>query len=162
MPAAGLVFDKPTFISSGDDSRARVWQMDGKFYPDLTPLPKQTASLSQLDNDPEGDFVTGTWEGFAVIWNKGKISQRLDGHQYSTQVLGLPGGGFVLASANKEIHFYDRARKLIKRVTGAHNRMTNRELAWGCYFVCGFFFVCSFVFIAMDAVPRRRRQEAGA
>jgi WD40 repeat protein len=45
---------------------------------------------------------------------------------YSTQVLGLPGGGFVTASANKEIHFYDASRKLIKRVQNAHGHVVKK------------------------------------
>jgi WD40 repeat protein len=50
----------------------------------------------------------------------------LSGHLYSTQVVGLPGGGFVTASANKEIHFYDAERRLVKRVTNAHSHVVKK------------------------------------
>jgi WD40 repeat protein len=97
LPAAGLdLGDTPVFMSGGDEGRVRVWTVAGNFYPDLAPhSAKQIGSLSQLDGDAEADFVSGCWDGTVYIWNKGRMHQQLDGHQYSTQVLGLPGGGFV-------------------------------------------------------------------
>lgn len=43
LPVAGLELPSPTFISGGDDARARVWTASGQFYPDLVPHPKQVS-----------------------------------------------------------------------------------------------------------------------
>ncbi len=41
-------------------------------------------------------------------------------------MLGLPGGGFVTASSNKEIHFYDAKRVLVKKVVSAHTHVVKK------------------------------------
>lgn len=52
-------------------------------------------SIAQIKNDPNGDLITGSWDGCINVWHNGKLSQKIIGHQYATVVCALPQGGFV-------------------------------------------------------------------
>jgi WD40 repeat protein len=54
-------------------------------------------SLSMANND---EFVSGSWDGTAIVWNiaTGEQKQVLKGHTHATAVLTLPNGLVITGS----------------------------------------------------------------
>lgn len=116
----GEHFATPTFASGGRDKVARVWTADGKTF---SPLAGHEADVNSISQTASGDIITGSWDGTARVWSKGKCVKVLGGpeqHQYAVVVCGLSTGEIVTGSANGSLHIWSADGTLKKSVVKAH------------------------------------------
>ena len=67
-----------------------------------------TAAVNSLSMAINDEFVSGSWDGTAIVWNTktGEQKEVLKGHTHATAVLTLPNGLVISGSQDKAIRLW--------------------------------------------------------
>ncbi len=86
-----------------------------------------TGPVNSVSQTPDGNVITGSWDGTVRLWRNGTQIAKLDkNQQYATEVLGLPSGEIITGSGNKAINIYKADGTLIKSINGAHEHVIRK------------------------------------
>jgi len=85
------------FISAGRDGK--ILQIDLEGNP-VMEYQGHTAAVNSLSMALNDEFVSGSWDGTAIVWNTttGEPKEILKGHTHATAVLTLPNGITITGS----------------------------------------------------------------
>ena len=69
-----------------------------------------TGAVSSLSQCSPDEFVSGSWDGTAKIWDvaTGECKHTLEGHAHAVSVLTLPNGITITGSQDKKIRLWFR------------------------------------------------------
>lgn len=103
------------FISAGRDGK--ILQIDLEGNP-VMEYSGHTAAVNSLSMSLNDEFVSGSWDGTAIVWDTSTGEQKsvLKGHTHATAVLTLPNGITITGSQDKAIRlwFKGKEQKVIK------------------------------------------------
>lgn len=93
------------FFSAGKDQRIVHFDLDGT--PTMEYL-GHTGAVNSLSQAVAHEFVSGSWDGTAKIWDveTGQCKHTLEGHAYAVSVLTLANGITITGSQDKKIRLW--------------------------------------------------------
>jgi phospholipase A-2-activating protein len=93
------------FLSAGKDGKILAIDLEGNPILEYSGHDGAVNSLSQCN---EGEFVSGSWDGTAKVWDMGtgQAKATLEGHTHAVSVLTLPNGITITGSQDKKIRMW--------------------------------------------------------
>ena len=98
------------FFSAGKDKRIVHFDIQGN--PTLEYMGHE-GTVNSLSQCVANEFVSGSWDGTAKIWDvkTGQCKSTLEGHSHAVSVLTLPNGVTITGSQDKKIRLWYNGRQ---------------------------------------------------